>query len=167
MAYVYAFRDVVAIRGAGKLDPQKVGEIIEAITDRDRPTALWKAAKSSRHYLHKCYEWDVQLAAEAHWRTVSENLIRSIYAVDTETHEQKPAFLSIAADDGRSYYHHSEIVGSASLQLALMKGAQRDLAAFQKRYRMLAVICPLIAAAQERIEEALAASASTVTASAA
>jgi hypothetical protein len=167
MAYTYAFRDVVAVRSVGKLDPQKVGEIIEAITGPDKPTALWKAAKSSRHYLHKCYEWDVQLAAEAHWRAVSLDIMRCVVAVDTDTQEKQPAFLSIVAAEGRDYFHHTQVVGNASLQLALMKAAQRDLVAFQTRYRMLAVICPLISEAQQRIDAALAESAGRLAASAA
>jgi hypothetical protein len=151
----YAFREVVAIRGGGKLDPQKIGEIISG-TEGHIPTELWRAARKPDHYLHGCYEWNVRKAAEAHWRDTSERIMRSIYAVDEETDEMRPAFISIAADGERAYYEPTEIAGSLSLQLALMKAAKRDLSAFQKRYRMLADVCPLIVEAQAKIDAAIA-----------
>ena len=164
----YVFRDVVAIRGGKKLDPQIIGETISNLEGRDKADALWRAAKSRRHYLHGCYEWDVQLAAEAHWRGTSLQIIRSIYAMDEASGEPAPAFVSIAADgEGRGWYQPQELHGSLSLQLALMKAAQRDLVAFQRRYRMLADVCPLIAEAQERIDAALAARLAAPSASAA
>jgi len=153
----YVFREVVPLRGAKQLDAQKVGEIIAALPDKDdRPTALWQAAKRRGHYLHNCYEWDVQVAAEAHWRDVSRHIMNSIYAVDDNTKDTTPAFLSIVADSGRRYYEPTEINRSMTLQLALLRAAQRDLAAWQRRYRMLHDICPLVAAAEEKLEAAVA-----------
>jgi hypothetical protein len=152
----YIFRDVVPLRGKKHLDPQKVGEIIAALPAEDRPEALWRAAKERGHYLHSCYEWNTQRAAEAHWRSTSLGIIRSIYVVsDSDPDEETPAFISITADTGRRFYEPTEIVGSLSLQVALMKAARRDLDAFRKRYRVLGEICGLVAAAQERLDEAI------------
>jgi hypothetical protein len=157
----WAFREVVPLRGGSKLDPQRVGAIIHEIKGKappDLPTALWQAARSPRHYLHKCYEWNVQRAAEAHWRDTSQRIMGSIYAVDEETDESQPAFISIVADSGRAYFEPPDIANNLSLQLAVMKAAQRDLMAFQKRYRMLADVCDLIEQAQAKIDAKIAAS---------
>lgn len=150
----YVFRDIVPLRGdpKGKLDAQKVGEIIEGLTGDDKPTRLWKAARASDHYLHNCYEWDKTKAAEAHWRTTSLVIIRSVMvADDDDASDKQRAFYSINGDRGRDYFRADQVIDSLALQVSLLRSAQRDLEAFQRRYRMIADVCELVAKARDKI----------------
>jgi hypothetical protein len=154
----YVFRDFVPIKNAAKLDAQKVGESLERIfaatTGADKADAVWRAAQSPRHYLHKCFEWDVQKAAEAHWHDTAENIIRVI-RVQTKNGDAVPAYISVSDARGTTYHSVGDIIKSADLQTAVMRNARRDLVAWQLRYQMLRDICDIVAKAEKRISEKL------------
>lgn len=155
----WVFREVVPLRGAARLDPQRVGEICRKIKEEHREKAadaLWRAARSPRHYLHKCYEWDTAKAAEAHWRDTSQRIMTSICAVSDDNDEPAPAFISVSDGGARGYYEPTEIVNSVSLQLAVMKQAARDLSAWQKRYRLLGDLCGDVQKVQAKLDARIA-----------
>ena len=55
------------IDGIFKADPQKVAYEISALGDEVTPDELVNAAKNEQSELHKCFDWDNDIAAEK-WR---------------------------------------------------------------------------------------------------
>lgn len=154
----YVFRDdePIRIKAAKNADPQVIGEALEKIAKGNggklKPDDVWKAAQERRHPLHKHFEWDVQKAAEAHWRDTSRALIRMIRVEDEEVTEGTTrAFHSISDKGGTSYRHIDEVRSSADFQLSLLNAAERDLESFRLRYRELKDVCGLIDQAREAV----------------
>ena len=151
----YVFREPLTLRNGKDADPNVVGKALEKIMAASggklEPPLVWQAAKAPKHPLHRFFEWDVQKAAEAHWSDTARAIIRSVRIVREEGEEPQVAFLSIADKGGTSYRHVNEVLGSADLQLAVLKAAERDLGAWEKRYRELVDICDDVKAAREKI----------------
>lgn len=139
-------------------DPQEIGEQLEIIAKAHKgrltPLDVVTAAKPTAHPLHKHFEWRDKVAAEAFRRDQARGMIRSIHIVREDEQDSPdgnpPAFLSIA-DNGFSYRTVSDVLKSPALQLQVLKQAERDLRAFERRYRQLVDICDLVRGARERL----------------
>lgn len=152
----YTFKDgPVTIKNAKRADPQKIGTALAKIAEQQKgrltPPAVVKAARDTRNPLHKHFEWDNQIAADAYRLDQARALIRSVALVGDGDDELKPAFLSIADKGGTSYRTVQDVLDSADLQSAVLAAAERDLAAFEKRYQQLGDICELIRDAREKV----------------
>ena len=154
----YIFRDdePLRIKAAGKADPQVIGEALQSIMDKegdvDLPRRVVDAARQPDNPLHVHFEWDDQKAAEAHRREQASNLIRLVRVIDDTANDgTTPAFTPVRTADGIRYKSISDIRGSLDLQMAVLRSAQRDLEAFQKRYREMADICDLVEQAKVKL----------------
>lgn len=153
----YVFRDgPVAIKGGAKANPQVIGEALEAIRSAGggdlKPKAVVDAARRKSHPLHKHFEWEDAVAAEAYRLDQARALIRVVRVVDEETAEGNTrAFISINENRRVAYRSAEQVKTSADLQLAVLKQAQRDLEAFERRYRELKDICAIVQQAREAI----------------
>lgn len=162
----YVFKDVLTIKNADKADAQKIGEVLEKIAGESAggltPRNVVEAARSNRSPLHKHFEWDDAKAAEAFRLDQARSLIQSIRVEDDEAEEGTTrAFVSIAAKGGTSYRAASEVKNSADLQAVVLAQAERELEAFEKRYRELTEICGIVRSAREALAERRKRSAST------
>lgn len=152
----YTFRDgPVTIKNARKADPQKIGNALAKIAEQQKgrltPPAVVEAARDSRHALHKFFEWDDAIAAESFRLEQARTLIRSVRLIGDSDIEPAPAFLSVADKGGTSYRTYAEVMDSADLQNAVLAAAERDLAAFERRYRSLVDICEIISDARAKV----------------
>lgn len=152
----YTFKDgPVTIKNAKRADPQKIGSALAKIAEQQKgrltPPAVVEAARDTRNPLHKHFEWDDKIAAESFRIEQARMLIRSVALVGDEDAEPAPAFLSISDKGGTSYRAMAEILDSADLQNAVLAAAERDLAAFEKRYRQLKDICEIVSDARAKI----------------
>lgn len=152
VAYVFK-NEPLRIKGAAQADPQLIGEVLAKLaSDSDghlEPSAVVSAAQDPDSALHPHFEWDDTKAAHAHRLDQARDLIRVI-RID-EGVQSPPAFVSISDASGVSYRPVAEVRASSSLQLVVLKQAERDLVAFQRRYRELADICGLVKVAQEKV----------------
>lgn len=153
----YSFRDdqTLTIKHAASADPQKIGEALEAVAAKGEghltPQAVVEVARANRHPLHKFFEWNDEIAAEAYRLDQARTLIRSIHIVDDTKAQAPRAFLSIADKSGVSYRTLSDVMDSVELQAIILKQAERDLLAFEGRYKELRDICEDVRAAREKI----------------
>lgn len=152
----YVFKDgPVTIKNAKKADPQKIGTALAKIAEQQKgrltPPAVVEAARDTRNPLHKHFEWDDALAAQSYRLDQARMLIRSVALVGDGDSEPAPAFLSISDKGGTAYRTMADVLDSADLQSAVLAAAERDLAAFEKRYRQLQDICEIVSAAREKI----------------
>lgn len=162
MAIRYEFRDdgVVAIKNLKRANPQRIGEELAKITDahdgRLTPDDVVEAAKNPRSALHKHFEWNDQAAAQAFRLDQAREIIRTIRIVEDESSgELTRAFLSVVDKGGAAYRRVQDVRTSGDLQAAVLQQADRDLEAWQKRYRSIAEICEEVAEARRKIARKL------------
>lgn len=151
----YLFKeDFVPIKAAGKASAQRIGEALEKIAKAHAggitPKAVVEAARDERHPLHRHFQWDDALAAEAYRLDQARTIIRCIRVEDGDN---KPAaFHSINDRGGVSYRTHTDVMNSVSLQMLVLEQASRDLEAFESRYRELVDVCKLVRGARQKVQ---------------
>lgn len=152
----YVFKDEpLRIKGAKHADPQKIGEalaIIAAGAGGDfTPVAVVDAARDPASPLNPHFEWDDSVAAEKFRLDQAREIVRCVRVADIEANgEPARAFVSIS-DHGTSYRTIQEIKGNAALQTKMLEAAERDLEAFQARYRSLRDVCAIVETAKEAV----------------
>lgn len=154
--YVFAEDSVVAIKNAKVADPQRIGEALAAVAavadGHLTPQATVEAARDPQSPLHPHFEWDDQVAADAYRLDQARHLIRLIRVSDDTRETDPPAFMSVnEGKAGTSYRTIGDVLNSVSLQDAVLKAAERDLLAFEQRYKRLEDICDIIRSAREKI----------------
>lgn len=151
----YIFRDApVAILNAKKADPQRIGEALAQIASanagRLTPLAVVEAARDRKSPLHRHFEWDDAKAAEAYRLDQAREIVR-VVRIEEAGEEPTRAFLSVNDGAGVSYRTAQDVAGSLDLQLAVLKQAERDLDAFQRRYRDLQDVCGDVTSARAKV----------------
>ena len=147
--YVFKDESFLTIKNRNKADPQKIGAAVEEVARKANgrliPSDVVDAARDRRSALHQHFEWNDKIAAEAHRLDQARSLIRCIHLESPETDTGTArAFLSIKDGDGTSYRAHAEVLSSADLQSRVLAAAERDLLAFEARYKELTDICALV-----------------------
>ena len=158
-AITYVFKDdePLRIKAATKANPQKIGEVLAdiAVTNGGEltPKAVVDHARARNSPLHRHFEWDNEIAAEAYRLDQARSIIRLVRIQDEETESGTArAFISISDNGGRSYRPIESVRRSADLQLAVLRQARRDLEAYKNRYRELSDICALVGEAMDLID---------------
>lgn len=157
----YVFKDeggILAIKAADKADPQKIGEALAIIAEKGGgrliPAAVVEVARNRNSVLHKHFEWDDSVAADAYRLDQARTLVRCIHVDEVDTNSgHARAFLSIRDMEGTSYRSFKEIVESVDLQSKVLAQAERDLIAWENRYRDIQDICELVSSARKRLAE--------------
>ncbi len=155
--YVFREDEPLVIKAAGKADPQIIGEALAEITEKNggrlTPNHVVDAARSSNHPLHQHFEWNDAQAAEAYRLDQARSIIRVVRVVDDEARDgTSRAFMSINDNNGQAYRSITEVKSSAELQMALLRQADRELEAFQRRFREMSDVCDLVDQARKKIE---------------
>lgn len=167
--YIFREEEPIRIKGAGQANPQIIGEALAKIADERKgeltPKAVVDAARVKTHPLNPHFEWNDSVAAEAYRLDQARNLIR-IVRVEDEAAEDgtSRAFISINDGDSTAYRPLDQIKKSADLQLALLKQADRDLQAFERRYNSLTDLCKVVRQARDAVRRQLEKSESRVAA---
>jgi hypothetical protein len=153
----YIFKDTpITIKAADKADPQKIGEALAKITAEGggalTPKAVVETARNPKNILHKHFEWDDSAAAEAYRLDQARTVIRCIHVEDDDARDgHAVAFISITDKSGTSYRTLDAVKNSADLQARVLAQAERDLEAWQRRYRLLEDVCAIVRQAQAAI----------------
>lgn len=150
----YVFRDeFVALKGAKDADPQIIGEALEAISAAHggllTPEAVVANARAENSPLHRHFEWRDDVAASLYRLDQAREVIR-VVRVD-EGDEQPRAFLSISDKGGTAYRSLSAVRGNSQLQLIVLRQAERDLEAWERRYQDLKDICEAVSVARAKV----------------
>lgn len=158
--YIFREDEPLRIKAANKADPQVIGDALSKISDKAggklTPSAVVDAARDKKSALHPFFEWDDVTAAEAYRLDQARSLIRVVRVEDeTASEGSSRAYLSIGSDDGIAYRPLEVVKRSADLQLALMAQADKELAAFQRRYGSLKEVCSDVEAARAKLRRRL------------
>lgn len=159
----FVFRDdePLRIKAAKGASPQVIGEALEEIKSANggalKPRHVVDAARNKSHPLHKHFEWDDAVAAEAHRRDQARHLISLVCVVDPEG--QKPPtrqYYSLVSGRQQAYRTIDEVRNSAAMQTALLEQLDRELEGMERRSREIADVCAEIRSARARIQARLA-----------
>jgi hypothetical protein len=152
--YTFADDAILAFKGSKDASAQQIGEALDGIRQNAggelEPARVVETARSPDHPLHPYFEWDDKKAAGAYRLDQARALIR-IVRVETDDGETPRAFLSVTRDSGVSYRSLGDVQSSKDLQAAVLASAERDLEAFEKRYRELKDICQIVGMAKEAV----------------
>lgn len=156
--YIFNDEQILAFKNSNDADPQVIGEALDEVRSQNKgvltPESVWQVAQDKKSALHRHFEWDVQKAAESHWRQTARLIISAVRIVNRDTESgSAPAFVSIAAANGRAYYSVSDVRRSADMTRILLESAERDLDAFERRYRELKDICAIVGNAKAVIRQ--------------
>lgn len=159
--YVFRENEPLRLKNAKQADAQVIGLALEKINQQNegmlKPQAVVDAARNKRNPLHKHFEWDDEIAAEQYRQDQARHIIRIVRVVDEDSEEgTQRAYQSVnIVGSGKSYRSVADIKSSAEFQAAILKQADRDLEAFQRRYRQLTEVCTYVAQARTKIAEEL------------
>lgn len=132
---------------ARSVDAQVVGEVIEDVADRHGgvcPTwALVDAARPDDHPMHRLFQWDDLIAAEAYRREQARHVVRELrVVVDTpDGDEEVQAFVHVVRlyDDGamEGYRLTRLVVECEDEYEQVLREALAGLRAWERRFRHL------------------------------
>lgn len=155
----FVFDEPVRLKNAKDADANVIGETLARIAAEHngelQPIHVVEAAKDKHHPLHKHFEWDDKKAADAYRLDQARAIIRIVRTTIEPDEAPVRAFYSVKDDNGQRYRAVEAVMSSASLSLALLKAAKRDLEAFQSRYRTIADLSAPISEAMEKINRRL------------
>ena len=121
------------------VDAQKVAEEIVAIGEEVTPEDVVNEARDPETELHKCFEWDNDIAAEK-WRKQQArqifcNLV--IKRVDVEEDKPQEPIRFFYNTEGKSYKTAEKIFSQPSEYEKLLQQAKADALAYQRKYSSL------------------------------
>jgi len=146
-------------RGVQSYDANAVGKQLARLLKKcgalTPETLADEAYEHPNSPLGKCgYEWDVQAAAEAHWRSHSSYILRSIVYLPEEDDDEEAqeyaevrAFLAVEEDVDEDvdpdepisvvYYDTKESLEIPSRRKNILARAKAELRAFRKKHKKL------------------------------
>lgn len=150
----------LTLQNAKAANAQRIGEALAEIKQRTagkcNSKTILDAARSSRHYLHRFFEWRDTIAAEKYRQEQARELVSCIDIVEKKGNQitkRLPAFVSIMDKNGRGYHTVQEVVSSAHLQDLALKQAEDEMGYYEKRLEQFAEIANAIARARQLIRE--------------
>jgi hypothetical protein len=122
---------------------------IRAARGRLLPEDVVDVARDETHPLHGRFEWNDAVAGEAYRRVQAAELIRSVkvvYADAPEGEEKRVRAWSALPDpDNRGYQPTEEVLSDPFTAKLLLRQAERELKAFQRKYGHLKEFAALVA----------------------
>lgn len=153
--YQFADDEPLKLKAAKDANAQVLGEALEAITaahgGRLKPADVVAAARYPSSPLNPHFEWDDSVAAEQFRLDQARSVIRVVRIVPADNHEPRRAFISVGDAAGRAYRPVGDVMSSTDLQARLMAQADKELVAFQARYRGLKELCGAIENLRDRM----------------
>lgn len=150
----YVFSDTpFTIKNAKAANAQKIGEALAAVAAANngdlKPQKIVDAASTDKR-LKPHFEWDDALAANSYRCDQAREIVRLIHVENADADSGVArAYLSIHDRGGVSYRALGEILSSKDLQSRVLAQAERDLIAFENRYKSLVDVCAVIRQARE------------------
>jgi len=139
------------------VDAQKAGTELEKITEKHgllTPEHVVIESKNKKAVLHKCFEWNNEIAAEKYRFRQAQDLIRNIVTVkigQVETTQPIRAFVSFKQN--KEYVSVINVLYTPELQKKMMDSAMKELETFQKKYASLNSLSELMLSIDSSLEK--------------
>lgn len=122
------------VNGIFKADANKVySEMLEI--KEITPQSVLERARDEKSELHKCFEWNNNVAAEAYRKQQAGNIIRMLYVVPRE--EEAPTVRVLSRTSETVYQPTRLFVKNQNEYEDLLKRALSELESFRKKYETL------------------------------
>lgn len=146
-----------ALDGMFKADANKVGREIDKLRGKDggveTKTVVEWARKHPRSALHKCFNWDVDKAAQHYWEHTAGKILRTLRIVTKSRGKSKThrVNVSVRRNSGSPGYHRIEDVANDPAMVAeVANQALRGLQGWISRYEELMASFPQTSKALHR-----------------
>jgi hypothetical protein len=126
--------------GIFKADPQKVCDELKDLGDEFTPDEIVEKAKNSTTELHKCFEWDNDVAADKYRlhqaRMLTSNLV---FLKESDDEEEQPVLVRVynKTEQTGGYKPPERVFTQADEYEKLLKRATAELHQFKVKYSML------------------------------
>lgn len=122
------------VNGIFKADANKVySEMLEI--KEITPQSVLERARDKKSELHKCFEWNDNVAAEAYRKQQAGNIIRMLYVVPRE--EEAPTVRVLSRTSETVYQPTRLFVKNQNEYEDLLKRALSELESFKRKYSTL------------------------------
>lgn len=123
--------------GVFKADAQKVAEEISVLGEEITPEQIVEAARDENTELHKCFDWDNEVAADK-WRKQQARQIMCFLVIREEKKEPDayPIRVFQRVDNG-GYKSSEKIFRNNDEYQKLLQAAYAELRMFKKKYARL------------------------------
>lgn len=119
-------------------DAQKVAEEISAIGEAPTTQQIVDAGRNPDSELHKCFEWDNDVAAEKYRLTQARYIVRNLVIEESEIPTERPEIRFFYKPKGATGYRETrKIVRDEDEYRNLLERAYSELRAFKAKYSML------------------------------
>ena len=133
------------MEGLYKADAQRVAEEIYSIGDDVTPEQIVEAAKDEQSELHKCFDWDNDIAAEK-WRKAQAREILRFLVIREK--EDEPAAVPVRVfykNDNGGYKQAEKVFQREDEYQKLLQTALAELRAFKVKYARLQELSEILA----------------------
>ena len=121
------------------------------------PDELWKSARKRTSPIHLCWNWNVQDAAEQHWRDHARHLITRLTPVVVEVTEgpttSRRSWWSVKVDNRRGYMSEENILSSRDLTLQTIATVKAELHTFLAKFASVLTFGNIVPRLQEIIDQ--------------
>lgn len=126
------------VKGLYKADAETVYREITSLGDKFSPEDIVEAARDESSELHKCFEWNDEVAAQK-WRLHTARMLVNQLVVRTKTSDNIPVAVRVisSASEVNTYVPTKMLIKSESDYADLLARAKRELQAFQQKYSTL------------------------------
>lgn len=119
-------------------DAQKVAEEVVAIGDEPTTQEIVDKARDEGTELHKCFEWDNDVAAEKYRLYEARQIMHHLVIVEQERPEERPEVRMFYKTDTKGGYKQTEyVIQKKDEYKALLERAMAELRAFKAKYACL------------------------------
>lgn len=132
--------------GMHKVSAEIAGKICQELSETDgglTPQKLVDISRDANHPLHKEFEWDDAVAAEAYRITQAKQLIRDIMIIKDEDTKKDRGFV-ITPGGNHVYVPLNDALNNEEWKNNLLNAAKRDMIAFIAKYRRLRELSDVI-----------------------
>lgn len=142
-AFSYRYK----IEGLHKVSAEIAGKICQELTESEdglTPQRLVDISRDENHPLHKEFEWDDSIAAEAYRVVQAKQLIRDITIVKDETEKKNDRGFVITPGQNHVYVPLHDALSNEVWKNNLLEAAKRDMISFVAKYRRLSELTKVI-----------------------
>ena len=143
-------------------DPQKVGEELAKIQQRDAAMVV-KVARKSKGELHKCFTWDDSEAASAYRMNQARLILRMVIVIEEPTRpDDEPityrAFesVSLASDEPKAmiYMPTRQALSNPDTRIQIMARLERTIAEAENTAETYSTIVPALKVTKQKLTAA-------------
>ena len=127
------------VKGIFKANAEKVYEEINSIGEEYTPESIVEYAENPFTELHKCFEWDDEIAANKYRVEQARKICRCL-VITTQTKSGETVAVRVISNSGEYdniYRPTVRMVKNEDQYLKLLQQAKVELIQFKKRYRII------------------------------